>query len=82
MTVMLRGVKISFFMIRDRFVYPTTPFSFFGVAGVRDIALMKMVAIANLGSRKDFVDLYEILRQGQTLQDLLITDYERSCVSG
>ena len=71
LTVLLRGVKISFFMIRDRFVYPATPFSFFGVADVRDIALMKMVAIANRGSRKDFVDLYEILRQGHSLQGLL-----------
>jgi len=71
LTVLLRGVKISFFMIRDRFVYPAAPFSFFAVADVRDIALMKMVAIANRGSRKDFVDLYEILRQGHSLQGLL-----------
>lgn len=71
LTVLLRGIKISFFQIRDRFLFPSFPYSFFKVADVRDIALMKLVAIANRGSRKDFVDLYALLRQGSSLQELL-----------
>lgn len=70
LTLLLKGLKFSFFLIRDPFVFPTASYSFFEVADVRDIALMKLVAIANRGSRKDFVDLYCILRRGQGLQEL------------
>jgi hypothetical protein len=70
LTVLLRGIKISFFLIRDSFLFPAVSHSFFSVADVRDIALMKLVAIINRGSRKDFVDLYCILRRGQSLQKL------------
>jgi hypothetical protein len=70
LTLLLKGLKLSFFLIRDPFVFPTASYSFFEVADVRDIALMKLVAIANRGSRKDFVDLYCILRRGQDLQEL------------
>ena len=34
------------------------------IASVRDIAAMKLVAIGDRGSRKDFYDLYTILRLG------------------
>lgn len=71
LTVLLRGIKMSFFLIRDPFLFPADSYSFFQVADVRDIALMKLVAIMNRGSRKDFVDLYCILRRGQSLQELL-----------
>lgn len=33
------------------------------IAGIRDIACMKMSAIASRGSKKDFIDLYYILKQ-------------------
>lgn len=32
---------------------------------------MKLLAVANRGSRKDFVDLYTVLRDGPTLKDYL-----------
>jgi hypothetical protein len=47
---------------------------------VQDIALMKIAAIAGRGSRKDFIDLYAILRHGHSLQalfDLLHTKYAK-----
>jgi len=71
LTVLLRGIKLSFFQIPDPFVFPTTPYSFFRVADVRDIALMKLVAVANRGSRKDFADLYCLLRRGLSLEECL-----------
>ncbi len=71
LTILARGVKISFFGVREAFLFPPEPYSFFTVADVRDIALMKMVAIMNRGSRKDFVDLYTILRDGPTLREYL-----------
>jgi hypothetical protein len=64
------GVKLSFFRISERFLYKTTPYSFFEIADPRDIALMKLVAASSRGSRKDFVDLYTILRGGIRIKDL------------
>ena len=41
----------------------------FPVAGLSDLAAMKLAAIAGRGLRRDFWDLYEILRSGLTLED-------------
>jgi hypothetical protein len=71
LSVLLRGVKLSFFQVRDPFLFPVTPYTFFGVADIRDIALMKLLAVTNRGSRKDFVDLFAILQSGPTLSDYL-----------
>jgi hypothetical protein len=71
LTLLARGVKISFFGVRESFLFPSEPFSFFAVADARDIALMKLVAIMNRGSRKDFVDLYTILRSGPSVREYL-----------
>lgn len=40
----------------------TTPWGF-GLAGLRDIAAMKLEAVAGRGSRKDFIDLYFLCRR-------------------
>lgn len=69
LTILMNDVKISFFQIMDRFLFRAKPYSFFAVADVRDIALMKLVAISNRGSRKDFIDLYTILMSGPTISD-------------
>lgn len=69
LTVILRGVKLSFFHVKDPFLYDTVPYSFFSVADARDIALIKLVEVSIRGSRKDFVDLYTILRSGPKLVD-------------
>ena len=71
LSVLLSGVKLSFFRVPDRFLFPSTAYSFFRIADARDIALMKLTAIANRGSRKDFVDLFTILQNGPTLQEYL-----------
>lgn len=41
----------------------------FPVAGLRDLAAMKLAAIARRGLRRDFWDLYAILQTGMTLRD-------------
>ncbi|MCX7045340.1 MAG: nucleotidyl transferase AbiEii/AbiGii toxin family protein [Candidatus Sumerlaeota bacterium] len=71
LTVIVQGVKLSFFIIRDPFIFPATPWRSFSVADVRDIALMKIVAISGRGSGKDFVDLYQILLNAPGLADYL-----------
>jgi len=45
------------------------PFPGIELAGVPDIAAMKVVAIAQRGTKKDFFDLYEILR-GISIQEV------------
>jgi len=61
--VLLDGVKCSFFS----YPYPfsETGGSFHGVAlaDALDVAAMKLVAIAQRGARKDFIDLYVCLRR-------------------
>jgi hypothetical protein len=69
--VLLSGVKLSFFQVGDPFLFRSTPYSFFRIADARDIALMKLTAITNRGSRKDFIDLFTILQSGPTLQEYL-----------
>lgn len=73
------GVQVSYFY----YPYPTyalvngaPDFPGLRLAGVDDIACMKAIAIAQRGSRKDFYDLYNILREfghsPETLVDLLV----------
>lgn len=69
LTVLLQGTKLSFFRVRDPFLFDGLPYRFFNVADSRDIALMKLAAISGRGSRKDFVDLYYILQSPPSLVD-------------
>jgi hypothetical protein len=68
LTVLQRGVKLSFFSVPDPFLFDGREYRFFEITDVRDIALMKLAAISSRGSRKDFVDLYTILRGGLSLE--------------
>ena len=67
LTGIVQSTKLSFFRVPDPFLFPTRQYRFFEVADARDIALMKLVAVSGRGSRKDFIDLYSILRGGLTL---------------
>ncbi len=69
LTVLIRRTKLSFFRVRDPILFEAAPHRFFAVADTRDIALMKLAAISGRGSRKDFADLYVILRQPPALED-------------
>ena len=54
----LHGVKVSFLHYPYPLLFPLRQFDHIAVADPRDIACMKLDAIANRGSRRDFVDLY------------------------
>jgi hypothetical protein len=69
LTVLIRGTKLSFFRVPDRFLFEAAPYRFFAVAHVRDIALMKLAAISGRGSRRDFIDLFLILQDGPSLAE-------------
>ncbi len=78
------GVKVSFL----GYPYPVLfPFLFFlGVrlADARDIACMKISAIASRGTRRDFIDLYVVSREYglPTLIDLFKEKYSQANYSG
>jgi hypothetical protein len=69
LTALVLGVKLSFFVVSEPFLRPALAYRTFHVAASADIALMKLVAVSGRGSRKDFVDLYFILREGAPLAD-------------
>ena len=54
----LRGITISFLYDGDPLLFPTDPLGGLQVADARDIACMKLAAVSNRGSRRDFIDLY------------------------
>lgn len=69
----IEGVKVSFF----EYPYPMVdtldswPKYDTEIASVRDLGAMKLLAIAQRGSRKDFVDVYELLQNGASLRRML-----------
>ncbi len=71
LNVIMQKVKLSFFRIREPFLHEPIPWMFAGIADYRDIALMKLLAISNRGSRKDFIDLYMLLTGGLKLTTLM-----------
>jgi len=67
------GVKVQFL----EFPYPLLaeveewPEKRVALASFRDLGAMKLLAVAQRGARKDFVDVHELLRQGATLSAML-----------
>jgi len=69
----VHGVRVSFLEFRYRMLDPFMAWRDFGchLAGLRDLACMKLSAIAQRGSKKDFVDLFALGRNGFPLSDML-----------
>jgi hypothetical protein len=59
----LRGVKVSFLHYPYPLLFPLRAYGTLPVADSRDIACMKIQAIGDRGSRRDFVDLYVVARE-------------------
>lgn len=60
----LSGVKSSFFHYPYPLLAPLHPCEGISVADLKDLAAMKIVAIAQRGVKKDFIDLHAILSSG------------------
>jgi predicted nucleotidyltransferase component of viral defense system len=73
----IHGVKVSFFDYPYPLLDPTLHWTeaHTRIASLRDLGAMKLLAIAQRGSRKDFVDIYELLRSGGDLKTML-TDFQ------
>lgn len=69
----VHGVLVSFLEFRYPLLDSLSLWSDYGcrLAGLRDLACMKLSAITQRGSRKDFIDLYALLQSGLALAEML-----------
>jgi len=74
--MMIQGTKTSFLGYDYPVLYPLQSFHSIQVADPRDIAGMKISAVASRGSRRDFVDLYAV-SQKYGLEKLLQTFHKK-----
>jgi len=68
---LFEGVRISYLRAEAPFLFDTIAYRNLQIADPRDIAAMKIIAIAGRGSRKDFVDLYAYLEAGGDFPSLM-----------
>lgn len=70
--VRVGAVPVDIVRYPYRLIDPLTPGpQSFPVAGIRDLAAMKLAAIARRGLRRDFWDLWAILEDGLSLSDAM-----------
>ena len=67
----ISSMRVSFLATQRPLIYPGAVYRGLVVADPRDIAVMKVAAIGGRGSRRDFVDLYFLLRNGGSLESIL-----------
>jgi len=61
----IKGVKVSFFYYPYKLLKETVKFDMIELASLEDILAMKTSAIIQRGSKKDFVDVYYIMKELQ-----------------
>lgn len=66
----LGDLKVSFFLYPYPLLNPCNKFQGLQIADLVDIACMKIDAISSRGTRRDFIDLYFICREGRSLREL------------
>lgn len=59
----LDDVKISFLRYEYPMLFPLISFDGIHLADIRDIACMKLDAVSSRGSKKDFIDIFFLLKQ-------------------
>ncbi len=65
------GVKFSLFIYKYPLSFPSVQYLSLNMADIRDIAAMKIDAIAARGAKRDFIDLFFICQSGYSLKQLL-----------
>ncbi len=63
LTMEIEGVKASFFRYEYPFLDSIVELDQTRMAGILDIAAMKVIALMQRGAKRDFVDLYAILQE-------------------
>lgn len=67
----LRKVKFSFFYYKYPLLFSLKSFGGAKIADARDVAPMKLSAICDRGTKRDFIDLYFLLKSGLSLKKIL-----------
>lgn len=69
----VRGVRVSFLEYRHRLLVPATAAAEFHcpMASLEDLAAMKLLAVDQRGTRKDFLDIHALCTHGWKLEDML-----------
>ena len=67
------GVRVSFLEYRYALLGDTSELDGFGcrLASIDDLACMKLSAVSQRGSKKDFVDIYFLIQSGLNLESML-----------
>lgn len=63
-------VKLSYFHYQYPLLKPTKEFLGVSIAHPHDIAAMKLTAIMDRGTKRDFIDLYTLIQQGVSLEQI------------
>lgn len=63
-------VKVSLLFYPYKVVFPFVRFKNCPLADYRDIAAMKLIALGQRGTKRDFLDLFFVLRREMTLREL------------
>lgn len=71
LTGLLNDTRVSFFSYPCPLLEPLDELNGFQVANLVDLALMKIIAISQRGTKRDFVDLFFICQNGYRLDELL-----------
>lgn len=66
----INNVKVSFFFYKHKLLDDTIKIKEnISVANLKDIFAMKLIAISQRGTKKDFIDLYFLLKNGLSISD-------------
>ncbi|MBU1148381.1 MAG: nucleotidyl transferase AbiEii/AbiGii toxin family protein [Candidatus Omnitrophica bacterium] len=65
------GIRFSLFLYEYPLLFPVLKYASLDIADIKDIAAMKIDAIASRGAKRDFIDLYFICQSGYNLAALL-----------
>lgn len=66
-----RGIKFSFFYLEYPLIKKTKSFLNIALADSADIGAMKIAAIVDRGTKRDFVDLYFLVQKKYSLEQIL-----------
>lgn len=66
----LDGVKISVMKYDYPLLEPLISFQNISIAGIKDLAAMKLDVIAARGKKRDFIDVYALAQTGITMQEM------------
>ncbi|MEO0156940.1 MAG: nucleotidyl transferase AbiEii/AbiGii toxin family protein [candidate division WOR-3 bacterium] len=65
------GVRFSLFVYKYPLLFKPLKYQLLNIADIRDIAAMKIDAIATRGLKRDFIDLYFTCKAGYSLTEIL-----------